>query len=53
MMWTPIFAAGGINGAGHYWGYRNYNTNDDSTNMSQIGIIIGGEELHNNHHAVV
>ena len=51
MMWTPIFAAGGINGAGHYWGYRNYNTNDDSTNMSPIGIIIGGEELHNNHHA--
>ena len=51
MMWTPIFAAGGINGAGHYWGYRNYNTNDDSTNMSPVGIIIGGEELHNNHHA--
>ena len=51
MMWTPIFAAGGINGVGHYWGYRNYNTNDDSTNMSPIGIIIGGEELHNNHHA--
>jgi stearoyl-CoA desaturase (delta-9 desaturase) len=40
MMWTPIFAAGGINGAGHYWGYRNYNTNDDSTNMSPVGIII-------------
>ena len=51
MMWTPIFAAGGINGVGHYWGYRNYNTNDDSTNMSPVGIIIGGEELHNNHHA--
>tara|TARA_B100000900_G_scaffold30378_1_gene23072 strand:+ start:85 stop:1044 length:960 start_codon:yes stop_codon:yes gene_type:complete len=51
MMWTPIFAAGGINGAGHHWGYRNYNTNDDSTNMSPVGIIIGGEELHNNHHA--
>ena len=51
MMWTPIFAAGGINGAGHYLGYRNYNTNDDSTNMSPVGIIIGGEELHNNHHA--
>ena len=51
MMWTPIFAAGGINGVGHYWGYRNYNTNDDSTNMSPIGILIGGEELHNNHHA--
>lgn len=51
MMWTPIFAAGGINGAGHYWGYRNFNTNDDSTNLGPVGIIIGGEELHNNHHA--
>ena len=51
MMWTPIFAAGGINGADHHWGYRNFNTNDDSTNMSPVGIIIGGEELHNNHHA--
>tara|TARA_B100000214_G_scaffold199223_1_gene144214 strand:- start:398 stop:1387 length:990 start_codon:yes stop_codon:yes gene_type:complete len=51
MMWTPIFAAGGINGAGHYWGYRNFNTSDDSTNLGPIGIIIGGEELHNNHHA--
>ena len=51
MAWTPIFAAGGINGAGHYWGYRNYDTSDDSTNMGPIGIIIGGEELHNNHHA--
>ena len=51
MAWTPIFAAGGINGAGHYWGYRNYDTSDDSTNMGPIGILIGGEELHNNHHA--
>ena len=51
MAWTPIFAAGGINGAGHYWGYRNFNTNDDSTNMSPIAFFIGGEELHNNHHA--
>ncbi len=51
MMWTPIFAAGGINGAGHYWGYRNFNTSDDSTNLGPVGIIIGGEELHNNHHA--
>jgi len=51
MAWTPIFAAGGINGAGHYWGYRNYDTSDDSTNMGPLGIIIGGEELHNNHHA--
>ena len=51
MAWTPIFAAGGINGAGHYYGYRNYDTNDDSTNMSPIAFFIGGEELHNNHHA--
>jgi len=51
MAWTPIFAAGGINGAGHYWGYRNFDTNDDSTNMSPLALIIGGEELHNNHHA--
>ena len=51
MAWTPIFAAGGINGAGHYWGYRNFNTNDDSTNMSPVAFFIGGEELHNNHHA--
>ncbi len=51
MAWTPIFAAGGINGAGHYWGYRNFNTNDDSTNMFPVAFFIGGEELHNNHHA--
>jgi stearoyl-CoA desaturase (delta-9 desaturase) len=51
MAWTPIFAAGGINGAGHYWGYRNYDTSDDSTNMGPLGLIIGGEQLHNNHHA--
>ncbi len=51
MAWTPIFAAGGINGAGHYWGYRNYDTSDDSTNLGPLGILIGGEELHNNHHA--
>ena len=51
MAWTPIFAAGGINGAGHYWGYRNFNTNDDSTNLLPIAFFIGGEELHNNHHA--
>ena len=51
MAWTPIFAAGGINGAGHYYGYRNYDTNDDSTNIIPIAFFIGGEELHNNHHA--
>jgi len=51
MAWTPIFAAGGINGAGHYYGYRNFDTNDDSTNLTPIAFLIGGEELHNNHHA--
>jgi len=51
MMWTPIFAAGGINGAGHYYGYRNFDTTDDSTNIVPLAFIIGGEELHNNHHA--
>ncbi len=51
MLWIPFWAAGIINGAGHYWGYRNYETADDSTNLSPVGILIGGEELHNNHHA--
>ena len=51
MLWIPFFAAGIINGAAHYWGYRNFDTADNSTNISNIGIIIGGEELHNNHHA--
>ena len=51
MLWIPIFAAGVINGIGHYWGYRNYETEDASTNISPWGILIGGEELHNNHHA--
>lgn len=51
MIWIPFFAAGVINGLGHFWGYRNYETTDDSTNLSPIGILIGGEELHNNHHA--
>lgn len=51
MMWTPIFAAGGINGAGHYYGYRNFDTSDDSTNIMPLAFVIGGEELHNNHHA--
>ena len=40
-----------VNGIGHYWGYRNYNSPDTSTNVFPWGIIIGGEELHNNHHA--
>ena len=51
MMWIPFFAAGVINGAGHYWGYRNYETHDGSTNLIPLGLLIGGEELHNNHHA--
>jgi stearoyl-CoA desaturase (delta-9 desaturase) len=50
MAWTPIFAAGIINGAAHYWGYRNFEAPDASTNISPWGIIIAGEELHNNHH---
>lgn len=50
MMWIPVTAAGIINGIGHYWGYRNYDCVDASTNILPIGILIGGEELHNNHH---
>lgn len=51
LIWIPLWAAGVINGLGHFKGYKNFNTNDDSTNILPIGIIIGGEELHNNHHA--
>ncbi len=51
MIWIPLWAAGVINGIGHWWGYRNGETRDTSTNISPWGIIIGGEELHNNHHA--
>jgi stearoyl-CoA desaturase (delta-9 desaturase) len=50
MMWIPITAAGIINGIGHYWGYRNFEAADASTNIVPWGILIGGEELHNNHH---
>jgi len=50
MMWIPIFAAGFINGLGHWWGYRNYECADASKNIVPWGIFIGGEELHNNHH---
>ena len=50
MAWTPIFAAGIINGGAHFWGYRNFEAPDASTNISPWGIIIAGEELHNNHH---
>ncbi len=51
MAWIPIFAAGVINGVAHWRGYRNFETADASTNISPWGILIGGEELHNNHHA--
>jgi stearoyl-CoA desaturase (delta-9 desaturase) len=50
MAWTPIMAAGIINGAAHFWGYRNFEAPDASTNISPWGILIAGEELHNNHH---
>ena len=51
MLWIPFFAAGVINGIGHYWGYRNFEVADGSTNIVNLGLLIGGEELHNNHHA--
>ena len=51
MAWIPFFAAGIINGVGHYWGYRTFQPEDTSTNIVPWGILIGGEELHNNHHA--
>ncbi|GGX44004.1 MULTISPECIES: DesA family fatty acid desaturase [Undibacterium] len=50
MAWIPVTAAGIINGIGHYWGYRNFDCEDASTNIFPWGILIGGEELHNNHH---
>jgi stearoyl-CoA desaturase (delta-9 desaturase) len=51
MVWIPFWAAGVINGVGHCYGYRNYESADASTNILPWGIIVGGEELHNNHHA--
>jgi stearoyl-CoA desaturase (delta-9 desaturase) len=51
MVWIPFWAAGVINGIGHYWGYRNFEPADASRNISPVGVLIGGEELHNNHHA--
>lgn len=51
MIWIPLTAAGVVNGIGHYWGYRNFETEDGSTNIINLGLVIGGEELHNNHHA--
>lgn len=50
MLWIPFFAAGVINGIGHYWGYRNFECPDAARNLVPWGILIGGEELHNNHH---
>ncbi|HQZ03037.1 MAG TPA: fatty acid desaturase [Thauera sp.] len=51
MAWIPFWAAGVVNGIGHYWGYRNYDCADASRNISPWGILVGGEELHNNHHS--
>jgi stearoyl-CoA desaturase (Delta-9 desaturase) len=51
MVWIPFWAAGVINGVGHWFGYRNFETQDASRNIAPIGILIGGEEFHNNHHA--
>ena len=51
MVWIPFWAAGFVNGIGHWWGYRNFESADTSTNVSPWGVWIGGEELHNNHHA--
>lgn len=51
MLWIPFWAAGVVNGLGHYWGYRNYETRDAARNVFPWGVVIGGEELHNNHHA--
>jgi stearoyl-CoA desaturase (delta-9 desaturase) len=50
MLWIPFWAAGVINGLAHWWGYRNGKTKDHSRNISPWGIVVGGEELHNNHH---
>jgi stearoyl-CoA desaturase (delta-9 desaturase) len=51
VLWIPFWAAGVINGLGHWWGYRNFACEDASTNLIPWGLLIGGEELHNNHHA--
>ncbi|WP_428634346.1 DesA family fatty acid desaturase [Sedimenticola sp.] len=51
MIWVPFWAAGVINGIGHYWGYRNFDNRDAAVNIVPWGILVGGEELHNNHHA--
>lgn len=51
VLWIPFWAAGVVNGLGHFFGYRNFSSADCSTNIFPVGIFIGGEELHNNHHA--
>jgi stearoyl-CoA desaturase (delta-9 desaturase) len=51
MLWIPFWAAGVINGLGHWWGYRNFEPRDGSTNLTPLAVVVGGEELHNNHHA--
>ena len=51
VVWIPFWAAGVVNGIGHFWGYRNFACGDASTNFFPLGVLIGGEELHNNHHA--
>ena len=51
MIWVPFWAAGVINGLAHWWGYRNTDTPDTSRNLWPIAFWIGGEELHNGHHA--
>ncbi|GIX36080.1 MAG: fatty acid desaturase [Lysobacteraceae bacterium] len=51
MLVIPVLAAGIVNGLGHWWGYRNFETDDRATNLTPWGLLIGGEELHNNHHA--
>ena len=51
VLWIPFWAAGVINGIGHFWGYRSFECEDASTNIIPLGILIGGEELHNNHHS--
>jgi stearoyl-CoA desaturase (delta-9 desaturase) len=51
MLWIPFWAAGVVNGLGHWWGYRNFETSDKATNLTPWGVWVGGEELHNNHHA--
>jgi stearoyl-CoA desaturase (delta-9 desaturase) len=51
IVWIPFWAAGVINGIGHFWGYRNFETEDAARNITRFGLWIGGEELHNNHHA--